>query len=242
MFSPFALAADLANLEGFGHFYNAAIVCALLSMANMGVYSTSRALQAIAHEGMAPKFLEKISKRGIPTYALVVTLLFGLSAFLNCIKGGEQMFDWILTICAHFDFYIWISINAAYIRFRAAMKKQGKSTDDLIWTNPFGAVGSYVAIAIAAVAILSNSVALAVPVDKDKELTKGVLATKIVRENAGIIIPWLFWGCATLYSVFLKKDSSGFRFFTPLEELDIDTGRLRKEEDLETNGETAANR
>ena len=236
-YSPFALAAKLANLKGFGDFYNGAILCALLSMANMAVYSTSRALQAIAHEGMAPRFLERINQRGIPTYALAVTLGFGLSAFFNCLDGGERMFDWLLNICAHFDFYIWIAINASFIRFRAALKQRARSTDELLWRNPFGAVGSYVAIGIAVVALASNPVALALPLENARELTKAELAAKVVRENVGIVVPWIIWGGATLYHA-LRKDGKKFRFFTPLEELDIDKGRLKKEVDVETKDKT----
>jgi phenylalanine-specific permease len=59
-----------------GFSLNFVILVASLSVYNSGVYSNSRMLFGLSVQGNAPKFLARVSKRGVPVNSL---LLSGIS-------------------------------------------------------------------------------------------------------------------------------------------------------------------
>lgn len=223
-FSPFALSARTAGVPGLAHFYTAMIVAALMSMANTSVFCTSRALQALCAKGCGPATLAKVNSRGIPAWAQVVTLSAGLAAFVTAAPGGELVFDWLLSIASTFCFYIWIAICLSHIRCRRAMARKEIGTRSLEFKSPFGVYGSYFTIAFASFALIANPLCSVLTIEGSP-----VTVESAIRENIGMIVPWLLWGFHSLYSVRKsRKDGNkpGWTLFRPIEEVDVNTGRV----------------
>lgn len=226
-FSPFALSARLAGVPGLAHFYTAMILAALASMANTAVFATSRALQALCAKGCGPALLARVNSRGVPYWAQTCALSAGTLTFVTAARGGEILFDWLLSVASTFCFYVWIAICASHIRCRRAMARNGVSTRSLSFRSPFGIYGSWFTIALATFALIANPLGSIFPIAGNP-----VTVESAIRENVGMLVPWILWGGRSLWYVYKnRRDGTGDRWtlFRPMEEVDVDTGRVEKD-------------
>ena len=119
--SPFVIAAGLAGVKVLPGLINAVLLTAVLSAANSNVYSGSRIIVGLCAEGLAPKFLTKTSKGGVPYNAVAFTSVFGLLGFLNLSSGGANAFNWLLNISGVAGLISWACINLCHIAFMRAL-------------------------------------------------------------------------------------------------------------------------
>ncbi|KXT16498.1 hypothetical protein AC579_1340 [Pseudocercospora musae] len=147
--SPFVHAMVLAGIKGLPSVFNVVICLSVLSVANSSAFGSTRTMQALAAEGMAPKALAYIDKRGRPLWCVLIQLSFGLLAFVNeATNGGPQFFNWLLALTGLANFFIWATICFSHIRFRAGWKAQGRSIEEIPYKAFFGIWGSYLGIAM----------------------------------------------------------------------------------------------
>ncbi|KAF2792432.1 hypothetical protein K505DRAFT_246694 [Melanomma pulvis-pyrius CBS 109.77] len=143
--SPFVLAIELAGVKILPSIFNAVITVAVISVANSATYASTRTIQAMAAQGMAPKFLAYVDKKGRPIPTIVLQLIFGLLAFVNEAETtGSTIFGWLLALSGLANFFVYGSICIAHIRFRQAWKYHGHTLDELPYKASFGVIGSYV--------------------------------------------------------------------------------------------------
>ncbi|WP_269320922.1 amino acid permease [Bacillus sp. UNC438CL73TsuS30] len=135
--SPYASVFDMAGLPAAAQVMNGIIFISLLSVLNSGLYTSSRMLYSLSKKGTAPKFLSRVSKRGIPLWALAVSVIFtyvfatfkfvspnGLFVFLANASGG-------VTIVM----YIFIAFSHIRLRVRAE-KEDPKKLKVKMWLFP----------------------------------------------------------------------------------------------------------
>ena len=71
---------------------NFVILVASLSVYNSGVYSNSRMLFGLSVQGNAPKFLARVSKRGVPVNSLLLSgIITSLVVVLNYLLPHEAL-------------------------------------------------------------------------------------------------------------------------------------------------------
>lgn len=129
--SPFVIAAKRAGVEVLPSIINAVLLSVVLSAANSNVYSGSRILLGLAHEGFAPRFFVKTTKKGVPVWSVAFTAAFGLLGFLNVSNSGSTVFNWLLQIAGLAGFITWASLNICHLAFMRALKVHGISRDIL---------------------------------------------------------------------------------------------------------------
>lgn len=144
--SPFVIAVSSHGVKVIPHIINAVILLSVLSVANSAVYSSSRTIQSLAEQGFAPQCLNYIDKRGRPLITLICAAIFGLFSFIAAYDKEETVFNWLLAISGLSTIFIFTSICVSHVRFRAAMKAQGRSLDELGYRARFGVYGSVYAI------------------------------------------------------------------------------------------------
>jgi amino acid transporter len=215
-YSPFVLAANLAKVPGLATFFNLCIVIALVSMANAAIFASSRALQALCDKGMGPARFAQITKRGIPFWAIVVAFGFSLLAFVTAAPGGDEIFDWLLSLSAMSNYFTWASICVSHIRMRKAMKAQGHNLNEIIWRSPFGVWGSYLALVVCACGVCAQVVVASWPIGGKYD------AKAVTRDVIGIPFLLLIFGVYTMYE--RHREGGERRFLVPLTEVDLKTG------------------
>lgn len=129
--SPMAVAIKRAGWEGGAHLINAFILLTCISAINSSLYIGSRTIVHLANEGSAPRFLNKINNKGVPYNAVILFNLFGLISLMNVKTGAAKAYQYIVNLSGVAVFIVWGSVNVYHMRFRKAMKLQGRSLDEL---------------------------------------------------------------------------------------------------------------
>ncbi|KAF5093250.1 hypothetical protein D0Z03_002496 [Geotrichum reessii] len=140
--SPFVIAINNAGIKALPSIINVVILIAVLSVGNSSVYGCSRTLAALADQGQAPKILGYIDRKGRPLVGIMITSIFGLLCFLAGSDKHSEAFTWMLAISGLSSIFTWGSINLCHIRFRRAMKVQGRSLNELPFKAALGTYGS----------------------------------------------------------------------------------------------------
>ncbi|KAK5448002.1 hypothetical protein LTS15_009026 [Exophiala xenobiotica] len=154
--SPFVIAIQLAGIKVLPSIFNAVILIAVMSVANSCTFGSTRTIQALAANGMAPKFLAYIDKKGRPLSVVILQLLFGCLAFVNLAADGGTIFNWLLSLSGLSILFVYGSIGLAHIRFRAAWAYNGHSLDELPFRAAFGVWGSWLCFLIAVIALMAQ--------------------------------------------------------------------------------------
>lgn len=115
--SPFVTVFRSVSFPGAAHFMNFVVLTAALSGANAALYISSRMLFSLARTGWAPPALGRLSKKGTPTLALLVSsygIIVALAlerwapakAFEYILRGAffGMMLSWIISLAAHINF------------------------------------------------------------------------------------------------------------------------------------------
>lgn len=154
--SPFVLAITLAGIKGLPSVMNAVITISVISVANSCTFGSTRTMQAMAADGMGPKFLAYVDHKGRPVWCVVVQLAFGLLAFIQEANVGSTVFTWLLALSGLSYFFVWGSICLCHIRFRAGWKAQGHTLDELPFRAGFGVIGSWIGFILCGLAICAT--------------------------------------------------------------------------------------
>lgn len=144
--SPFTLVFENAGIAFAASIMNAVVLTAILSAGNSGLYASSRMLWDLAMEGKAPKIFKKINRRGVPTAAMVATVIVASLSFLTSIFG-TQVYTWLLSASGMCGFIAWLGIAASHYRFRKAMAAQNMDLDKVLPYKsrffPFGPIFAF---------------------------------------------------------------------------------------------------
>ncbi|KAH0829259.1 Cationic amino acid transporter 1 [Fonsecaea pedrosoi] len=154
--SPFVIAIQLAGIKVLPSIFNAVILIAVMSVANSCTFGSTRTIQALAANGMGPKILAYVDKKGRPVAVVILQLLFGCLAFINLADNGGTIFNWLLSLSGLSILFIYGGIALAHIRFRAAWKAQGHSLDELPFRAAFGVWGSWVCLFINVISLIAQ--------------------------------------------------------------------------------------
>ncbi|KIW90285.1 uncharacterized protein Z519_08929 [Cladophialophora bantiana CBS 173.52] len=154
--SPFVIAIQLAGIKVLPSIFNAVILIAVMSVANSCTFGSTRTIQALAANGMGPKILAYVDRKGRPMSVVILQLLFGCLAFINLAKDGGTIFNWLLSLSGLSILFIYGSIALAHIRFRAAWAAQGHSLDELPFRAAFGVWGSWVCLLINIISLMAQ--------------------------------------------------------------------------------------
>ncbi|KAG9683725.1 AAT family amino acid transporter, partial [Aureobasidium melanogenum] len=154
--SPFVIAIQLAGIKVLPSIFNAVILISVLSVANSCTFGSTRTIQALAANGMAPKFMAYVDKKGRPLNVVILQLLFGCLAFINLAPSGGNIFNWLLSLSGLSILFIYGGIGIAHIRFRSAWKHNGHSLDELPYQASAGLWGSYFVILISVIALMAQ--------------------------------------------------------------------------------------
>lgn len=217
--SPFVIAIRNGGIGGLPSVINAVILIAVLSVGNSSVYATSRSLNSLAEQGMAPKWTGYVDRAGRPLVAILITNVFGLFAFIAASDKQVEAFDWLLALSGLSSIFTWISINVAHIRFRRAMSYQGRTTAELPYVSQCGVWGSYYGLLLNCLVLIAQFWIALFPLGGSPN------AYDFFLSYLGLPVILVSWLGYKLW----KKD---WTLFIRAKNLDIDTGRINIDIDV----------
>lgn len=217
--SPFVIAIRNGGISGLPSVINAVILIAVLSVGNSSVYATSRSLNSLAEQGMAPKWTGYVDRAGRPLVAILITNVFGLFAFIAASDKQVEAFNWLLALSGLSSIFTWISINIAHIRFRRAMSYQGRTTAELPYVSQCGVWGSYYGLLLNCLVLIAQFWIALFPLGGSPN------AYDFFLSYLGLPVILVSWLGYKLW----KKD---WTLFIRAKNLDIDTGRINIDIDV----------
>jgi lysine-specific permease len=129
--SPFTLVFSVAGFTGAASLVNFIVLTAVLSAGNAAIYTCTRMLWHLAKEKQAPQLLAAVNRRGVPVFALVLTIVVSALTFLSSYFGEDKVYTWLLNASGLSGFIIWLGIAISHYRFRKAWMVQGRSLREL---------------------------------------------------------------------------------------------------------------
>ncbi|SCU79345.1 LAMI_0A08416g1_1 [Lachancea mirantina] len=144
--SPFVVAIVNAQIPVLPHIFNACVLVFVFSACNSDLYVACRTLYGLAIDGKAPRIFATTNKWGVPYYALIVSVLFCLLAYMNVSSGSAQVFNYFVNVVSIFGLLSWISILITYICFDKAVRTQFGDKSALSYTASMQPWSAYVAL------------------------------------------------------------------------------------------------
>jgi phenylalanine-specific permease len=142
--SPFVMIFHELDSNIVASALNFIILVASLSVFNSGVYSNSRMLFGLSVQGNAPAFLTRVNARGVPVNSLFLSAaITSLVIVINYLLPKEA-FGLLMALVVATLLLNWIMICLAHLKFRAAMRRQGRVTQFKALLYP---AGNYICIA-----------------------------------------------------------------------------------------------
>ncbi|KAK6459339.1 general amino acid permease [Scheffersomyces xylosifermentans] len=216
--SPFVIAIHNGGISGLPSVMNAVILVSVISVGSSSVYATSRTLTALSEQGLAPKICGYVDRAGRPLVAIMITNIFGLLSFIAASGKQAEVFNWLLSISALSSIFTWLSICLAHIRFRKALKLQGRTTDELAFTSQTGVIGSWFGVLLNTLVIIAQFWLSLFP------LGEAPNAQSFFQSYLGFVILIIFYFGHKIW----RKN---WILFIRAREIDIDSGR--READIE---------
>ncbi len=144
--SPFVTVFRSVNLPGAGHIMNFVVLTAALSGANAALYVSSRMLFSLARTGWAPAAIGRLSAKGSPTLAVVLSSYGIIVALVLEFLKVPRAFEYILRGAFTGMLLSWIVTLAAHISFRRRLTPE--QVAGLPMRSPLGGWGSMIGLTV----------------------------------------------------------------------------------------------
>ncbi|MGY4526784.1 amino acid permease [Pseudomonas sp. TE21394] len=134
--SPFVQVFDMVGIPYAADIMNLVILTAILSVGNSGLYASTRILWAMSKTNMAPQIFSKLSRRGVPVYALLISLGFALLSLLSSVIAAGSLFVILMAVAGIATTTSWIVIALAHYKFRRNYVAKGGKISELKYAAP----------------------------------------------------------------------------------------------------------
>lgn len=135
--SPFVMIFHALNSEWVATLLNAVVLTAALSVYNSCVFSNSRMLFGLAHQGNAPEAVTRVNRRGVPVVALAISsMATGLCVILNYCLPGEA-FSLLMALVVSALVLNWVVISLTHLCFRRHPSRKAQPGVFPSWGYPF---------------------------------------------------------------------------------------------------------
>lgn len=135
--SPFVAVFERIGLPFAADIMNFVILTAILSAANSGLYAASRMLWSLSDQRMITPFFSKLNTSGVPTRAVLFSMLGGLLALFSSVYAPGSVYIALVSISGLAVVVVWMSISASQFMFRRRYLQEGNDLSDLVYRTPW---------------------------------------------------------------------------------------------------------
>jgi amino acid transporter, AAT family len=114
--SPFVSVFSAIGIPYAGAVMNFVMLTAVLSATNTGMYAASRMLYTQAELGQAPRLFAKLSSRGVPVRALLLSTSFLYIGVIIAFFVKGNAFNDLMVIPGYSVILVWLLISISHIR------------------------------------------------------------------------------------------------------------------------------
>jgi GABA permease len=167
---PYASALEAVHIPAAALIMNCVILTAVLSALNSGLFASSRIMMALALRGDAPRGAARLSRRGVPSRAILMSTTFGYMAVVMNYISPEHVFAFLVDSYGTVAIFVYLLIAVAELRLRARLEREAPERLRVrMWAYPGLTI-------VAIVTMLAIVIAMALIPDQRAPLLFGVLS------------------------------------------------------------------
>ncbi|HUJ40276.1 MAG TPA: amino acid permease [Candidatus Acidoferrales bacterium] len=123
--SPFVTVFRLVGFPAATHAMNFVVVTAALSSMNTNLYLATRMIFSLARGGYAPAALGRVSSRGAPVPALLLTAAGLAVATVVNLVSPDRAYVLLFGVALFGGLFVWLMVFLTHLRFRPAWERSG---------------------------------------------------------------------------------------------------------------------
>lgn len=116
--SPFVRVFQLVGIPAAAHLVNFVVVTAAASSMNCNLYLTSRMMFSLACGGYAPAAFGRVSKRGTPRNALLISAVGLAIAIVVALIYPDSAYVYVFGVSLFGGLFVWFMIFVTHLSFR----------------------------------------------------------------------------------------------------------------------------
>ncbi len=129
--SVFATAVAQYGLDKFAALFGFVVLSAAISCSNSGLYGAARALYGLAKMDMAPHTLGHLSRNGVPSHSIVLSIMgCWLVILLYAFDPESELYTYLLAVSGLTGAMAWISI--CWSQYRSRQKHIAEGTEGVL--------------------------------------------------------------------------------------------------------------
>jgi L-asparagine transporter-like permease len=123
--SPFVRVFQLMHIPAAMHLMNFVVLTAALSSMNCDLYLATRMMFSLARGGYAPNGLGRVTRRGVPLPALLISTTGLVVATVVAVLYPSSAFVYLFGIALFGALFVWMMIFLTHLFFRRAWEASG---------------------------------------------------------------------------------------------------------------------
>lgn len=123
--SPFVRVFQLIGIPAAAHLVNFVVVTAAASSMNCNLYLTSRMMFSLARGGYAPAIFGRVSDRGTPTNALLISAAGLAVAIIVALLYPDTAYVYLFGVSLFGGLFVWFMIFVTHLYFRPKWEAAG---------------------------------------------------------------------------------------------------------------------
>ncbi|WP_411130163.1 amino acid permease [Streptomyces sp. x-19] len=153
--SPFVRLFGAAGVPAAAAIMNLVVLTAALSAMNTNLFATARTLHSLGQVGQAPARFARLSRRGTPLSALLLSTVGALAAVLISAIAPAHVFPAMISVALFNALITWLLIFATHLVFHRARRAAGHAV------SPVRLAGAPVTTVLAMASIVAVLVTMA---------------------------------------------------------------------------------
>lgn len=124
--SPFVKVFQLMHIPSAPHVVNFVIITAALSSINCNLYLVTRMIFSLARGGYAPQSFGRVSVRGTPINALLISTAGLALAIVIALVYPSSAYVYLFGISLFGGLFVWLMIFVTHLFFRSKWEAEGR--------------------------------------------------------------------------------------------------------------------
>lgn len=156
--SPYVAVLDTLGLPAAAVVMDVVVLTSVLSCLNSGLFTASRMVFSLARRGEAPAVLGKVSRRGVPTAAVLASTVVGFATVVLNYLSPDTVFLFLVNSSGAVAVFVWLAIAVSQLRMRRHLEQQTPERLTLrMWGYPYVTWAAIVGMVVLLVGMLFDA-------------------------------------------------------------------------------------
>lgn len=178
--SPYVSAFEKLGIPFVAHIMNAVVLTSVLSCLNSGLYTASRMLFVLAGQREAPSAVLRVNKRGVPTYAILMSTVVGFACVIMAFTSPDTIFPFLLNSSGAVILFAYILIACSQLVLRRRRDRDGTVLRFKMWGFPYLTIATIVAMVAILIGMFFNE-------DTVSQITLGLVSWAFLLVVFGVM-------------------------------------------------------